>query len=165
MQLKCCSLFLLLVSAACPAQNKGSASVKPNEACTLTAESGQNSRVVAAWIGGDPIYLAEVDASLGREGYLLRRQLYDLRLQALKNLVQKYLLSKEAKKSGLTEAELIERITARSTPINKLDIASEWASSIATLRPMGEIAAKYQIEQTLTTRRKLEALDTHLQQL
>lgn len=165
MQWKYCLLLLFLASAACLAQSRGSASVNPNEACRLTGEFGESSQVVAAWVGGNPIYLADVDASLGREGYLLRRQLYDLRVQALKNLIQKYLLSKEAKKSGLTEAELIEHITAKSTPINKLDVASEWATSIATLRSMGEIAAKYQIERTLTTRRKLEALDAHLQQL
>jgi len=79
-------------------------------ASTATASSGGSGpKTVLATIGDYPVTQAEVDSKVAA-------QLYDLRKQALDQIIDNYLVQRAAKSAGLKPDEYIDRQIKLSTP-------------------------------------------------
>jgi protein-disulfide isomerase len=76
---------------------------------TASSSGGSGPKTVLATIGDHPITLGEVDSKVVA-------QLYDLRKQALDEIIDNYLVQREARRAGLKTDEYIGRQIKLSTP-------------------------------------------------
>lgn len=113
-------------------------------------------RIVALINGSRVITEKEVDEAIGSQVYALQERMYNLRRKALDGLVIQILLKEEAAKRGLTVAELQQRMTPGSMPVNQSDVDRVYAESGVSLDNMNEAEAKQRIRLDLEVKRRLD---------
>jgi protein-disulfide isomerase len=118
----------------------------PSPSPTAPAE-----QVVAAELGGEKIYMAEVDRRI-LETYQ-KDQIYDLRKQMLDQVVFERLLDREARARGITREELLKReVEAKLPAVTEEDIATRFAQSGLAARGATIDQFRPQIEKALKAR-------------
>lgn len=119
---------------------------------------GKDGRDIIALINGSRVITEkEIDDAVGPQLYALQEKVYNLRKRALENLVTQLLLSDEAKKRGLTEAELRQQLLPYKIEVKQSDVDNAYANNLSILENMSEDEAKQRIRLDLETRLKLEA--------
>ncbi len=77
---------------------------------------------IAAYVNGEPVTMAELDAVAIGKNMKLAQSLYDARSGALDDLILNRVLSKEAAAKGLTVDQLVaQRIAEKATPVTDAD--------------------------------------------
>lgn len=137
--------------------------VDANVAARQQDSNGKN--VVALINGSRVITQKEIDEAAGSPLYDLEEKVYKLRKKALENLVIQVLLADEAKKRGLTEAELRRQLIPSRVDVKQSDIDTTYASNLGILENMNEDEAKQRIRLDLETRLKLDAYKTAISEI
>jgi len=113
---------------------------------------------VAAYIGGKPISLKELDAKVFKTNSKLAQQLYDARRATVDELILETALGPEAKAKGVTTHQYLqEQIKAKAKPITDADIQAYFTANQARMggRTFEQVSA--QINQMLVNQRETEA--------
>jgi len=108
-----------LVCAAVAVLACGVASVQAqDDAKAKKADPG-----VAAYIGGEPILMQDVDAKALKTDMKLAQSMYDARRAALDGIIMERLLAKEAAAQNITVDQLVEkRIAEKTKPVTDADV-------------------------------------------
>jgi len=102
-----------LVGLAC--SDRGAASDSPRAAASPAASATAGPAV--AEVAGVTISSAELDASIGEQAFSeIRQQEYDLRRNALKEMIGQRLFAKEAAAQAVSVEQLLEREVDQKTP-------------------------------------------------
>lgn len=112
---------LLLALSALAFSQPGTAAAKPATSGAVPLCSDTASNTVLANVGDHPITQGEVDTKIAQ-------QLYDLRKQALDNIIDQYLLRQAAKKVGLSPADYVNQRVRSTAPRVTADEASRFYS-------------------------------------
>jgi len=146
------SLMALAALAAC---SRGSAS--PPKVAAAPPGSGD---AVAAVVEGQPITLAEVDARARARLSRVRQEEYEIRKDALSELIAERLFEAEAKKRGLTAEELRQReiVERAETPPAGL-AASIYSRNHERFAGVSEDKALERIHELLAERSQSERRD------
>jgi protein-disulfide isomerase len=99
-------------------------------ACSMKSGGGNASPAspVVAEVNGRKITLSELDERIAS-------QLYEVRSEALDELVQEIVLETEAEKRGLTPAELVSQETAARGAVTDADVEAFFEENKARMRP------------------------------
>jgi predicted DsbA family dithiol-disulfide isomerase len=118
----------------------------------------RDSKEIVALINGSrAVTQKEIDDAAGPQLYVLQEKVYTLRKKALDNLIIQVLLSDQAKKRGVTEAELRQQLTPHKVEVKQSDIDTAYANNLSILENMSEDEAKQRIRLDLETRMRLDA--------
>ena len=146
-------LFLMLFTAyseigLCQSQGKKSADVADPKVNNKTAALINGTRVITE---------KEVDEAAGSQLFALQEKIYSIRKKALETLVIQAVLEAEAKRRGVTDAELREQLVPSKVAVKQTDIDNTYANNLSTLENMNEDEAKQRIRLDMEARSKLEA--------
>jgi len=115
---------------------------------------------VAAWVGGKPISMADVDAKALKTNMKLAQQIYDARRAALDEIIMERLLAEEAAAANMTPEQLIaKRVAEKIKPVTQAEIESFYNSNKGrmggrTLEQVGPQIKSYLESQQSTAARK-----------
>ena len=126
-------------------------------------KDGKN--IVALINGSRVITEKEIDDAVGPQLYALQERVYNLRKRALENLVIQVLLSDEAKKKGVTEAQLRQQLVPHRIEVNQSDVENAYANNLNILANMSEDEAKQRIRLDLETRLKIDAYKSSIAEI
>jgi protein-disulfide isomerase len=105
---------------------------------------------VLAEIDGQPITREEVDARIRGRLVALRQQEYELRRQAIEQIVDERIFAREAARRGLSRAELLEReVEAQIPRPSAEEVKTFFEANVATMRGRSLDQVRGAIEQTL----------------
>lgn len=120
-------------------------------------QQDRNGKEIVALISGSRVVTQkEIDEAAGSQLYALQEKVYNLRKKALENLVIQVLLADEAKKRGVTDAELRQQLIPSRVEVSQSDIDNTYANNLGVLENMSEDEAKQRIRLDLESRRKLD---------
>jgi len=123
------------------------------------AQAQKASPAVAAYIGGEPILLQDVDAKALKTDMKLAQSMYDARRVALDAIIMERLLAKEAAAQNITVDQLIDkRVAEKTTPVTDADVEAFFNSNQArmggrTLEQVGPQIKSYLQGQNATAAR------------
>lgn len=121
---------------------------------------------VAAFIGEQPISLADVDAKALGTNMKLAQSLYEARQQALHEIIMERLLKKESTTQGITLEELIQkRVAEKIQPVTDADVEAFYNANRARMRGQTLEAMSARIRQYLGSQRTTEARQNLLDEL
>ena len=156
-------IVLVVVAAAVPVLTKrNGGSDKP------ATTGGAEGQEVVAYLHGEPIYAEEVDALVLAQILKLRQQTYEVRKQALKDLVEDRLMEQEAASRGITpeqlyNAEVLDKVgTISDEDIEKFYNAFQ---SDAAIRGRSLEEAEEIIKRSLRQKRLTETKEELLESL
>ena len=132
---------------------------KPDELQDPRAKDGKDkdARNIVALINGSRVITEkEIDEAVGSQLYTLQERVYNLRKKALEDLVIQVLLKEEAKKRGVTDAELRQQLMPYKVEVKQSDVDNAYANNLSTLENMSEDEAKQRIRLDLETRLKFD---------
>jgi protein-disulfide isomerase len=127
---------------------------KPDKTQDQGAKDGKD--IVALINGSRVITEKEIDEAVGSQLYGLQERIYNLRKMALENLVIQVLLKEEAKKRGVTDAELRQQLVPYRVEVKQSDVDNAYANNLSTLENLSEDEAKQRIRLDLETRLKFD---------
>ncbi len=117
---------------------------------------GVGSHIVALINGSRVVTEREIDEAVGSQLFPLQERIYDLRKKALDDIVIGVLLNEEAKKRGITEAELREQLVPYKVEVKQSDVDNAYANNLSTLENMSADEAKQRIRLDLETRLRFD---------
>jgi len=128
--------MLLSVAAICSAIFTGCAvQDSGTNASGGNSSSGSSSGgTIAARIGDQEITLQELDAKVQRTNSKVYQAFFDARKQALDGMVGDALLDAEAESRGISQADLVNEITAKLPTVTDADIADFFNKNQAQMR-------------------------------
>ena len=121
---------------------------------------------VAAYIGGKPVTLQELDANALKTNMKLAQSLYDARRAALDQVVMERILGPDAAARNITIDQLIrERIAEKAKPVTDADVEAYYKANSARMggKPLEQVST--QIRGQLTSQQENEARNNLLTQL
>ncbi len=122
-----------------------------------TANGGRGSEEIVAIVGDKRIItLKEVDVLLGRPLQELQERLYELRKNALENLITKLLLAEEAAAQEVTVEVLMRRLAPETVTVDADEVEQIYRENISGLGQMREDEARQRIRLDLESRKKVE---------
>ena len=139
--------------------------VSGNTNVALCQQDRNGKEIVALINSSRVITQKEIDEAVGSQLYALQEKVYNLRKKALENLVIQILLSDEAKRRGVTEAELRQQLIPPRVEVKQSDIDNTYANNIGILENMSEDEAKQRIRLDLETRFKLEVYKSAISEI
>jgi len=114
---------VLLAFVACTGCQASETAKAAGPAERSDGASGTAEDTVAATVGGEPIHLSEVDERIAGELASLQQQIFDLRREELKRLVEQRLFEVEAKARGIDVDELLKlEVDAKVDPASEEDM-------------------------------------------
>jgi len=150
-------IFLIssvLTSAAVWAQSEGE-SKKPK------AEEG-----VAAYIGGKPVSLAELDGKVLKTDMKLAQSLYDARQKALDGMIMERLLAEEAAAMNISVDELVtKRLAEKAQPVTDADVEAFFNARRSQMRGQTLESMGGRIREYLKAQREADARRDLLEEL
>jgi protein-disulfide isomerase len=153
---------VLLVFASCTGRG-GSPPAAGSAASHSPTVSGVG---VVAEVNGAPILAAELEQRAANRLSRLRQEEYEIRKQALDELVDERLLDAEARKRGITRDELLRReVTARAEPASAATILSLYELNKQRFASVPKEQALAQIRQALGQRAEAERRTAFEQEL
>jgi protein-disulfide isomerase len=134
-------------------------------AAELGAQTSADNRQPIARIGAQEIYEQDLLPSVGGQLFQLEKQEYDLKLEAVSNLVNQRLLEAEAKSKGLSvEAFLQQTVDQKLPPWNIGELDGFYlAQKDRYNKPLDEI--RPQVEQALIQAKIQQARKAYMEQL
>jgi hypothetical protein len=121
---------------------------------------------IAAYVGGKPITMAELDAKALKTNMKLAQSLYDARQAALDDLIMERLLADEAAAQGIsTDALLAKRLAEKAAPVTDAEVESFYNGNKARMggKSLAEMSAR--IREHLVSQRQGAARKTVLRDL
>lgn len=123
----------------------------------------ESSAPVVAIINGDRIITrTEIDELIGSQVFSLEERLYNLRKNALDNLITKIVLEQEARARGITVENLKKELMPEKVDINQSQVEEVYSDNMGGLGNMPEDEAKQRIKLDLESRERLERYKTVL---
>ena len=121
---------------------------------------------IAAYIGGKPITMAELDAKAIGTNMKLAQSLYDARKAALDQMIMERLLGEEAAAQGTTiDALIAKRLAEKATPVTDADVEAFYNANKARMRNQALEAMSLRIRQHLATQGQSAARQSLLDEL
>src|SRR4029077_16537277 len=102
---------------------------------------------------------------IGHEVEALTQRLYQLRSQALNSLIDAMLVHNEAARQHTDVAQLLQREVKTPPPPSTVEVEREWTNNYDSLRPLGEVAGRYQVVMNMETHSRSEELRQYLDRL
>lgn len=124
-----------------------------------------NGAESAAIVNGHCITLADVESRGGYDLYLLKKKLYEARSRALEDLVQETVLSDQAKKTGQSMSELLEKAAGGAVPPSVQELNDAVSAAHSTNHPAGNLELEYQARQTIIIQHQTLAIESYLKTL
>jgi protein-disulfide isomerase len=121
-----------------------------------------NAPVVAIINGDRIITRAEIDELIGAQVFSLEERLYNLRKNALDNLITRIVLEQEAETRGITVEQLKKQLMPEKVDINQSQVEEVYSDNMGGLGNMPEDEAKQRIKLDLESRERLERYKTVL---
>ena len=144
--------LLLAAPLALPAEKDKDKAPKAKESKDAPAAAAAGP--AAAIVDGKPITMAEVEALLGARLAQLRAQEYQMKRQALDELIARRLVEKEAAARGISSDELIRtEIEAKVPAVTEAEQKAFYEQNKARIGNMSEAEAMKQIEVYLRQQR------------
>lgn len=107
--------------------------VKP-DAAAAKSDAPPAKPGVAAYVGGEPITLAELDAKILKSNMKLAQQLYDARKAMIDQIIIERVLGPEAAKKGVTVDQLVkEQAAAKTAPVADADVEAFYNTNKAKM--------------------------------
>jgi protein-disulfide isomerase len=166
------SSFLLLTAvstlAACsrggaPAAERPASAQGPASAAASPTASGVG---VVAEVNGNPIFAAELDAKAASRLARLRQEEFEIRQQALDEIVTDRLLGAEAAKRGVSRDELLRtEVEARTPAVAASEVEGAYEQNKTRFAGEPKEVALARIRQVLTQRAGAERRRAYLQEL
>ena len=126
-------------------------------ACGQTqGEKNTNASAVATINGNRVITDKELDDVIGSQVFALQERLFNLRKNALDNLITKIVLEEEARARKVTVEELRNQLTPARVEIKQSQVDDAYAENAGALGNMPEDEAKQRIRLDLESRERLE---------
>jgi protein-disulfide isomerase len=117
---------------------------------------GDGDEIMAVINGSRVITRKEIDTLVGSQLYSLEERIYNLRKNALNNLIMRILLEEEARRRGVTVEELKDQLVPDRVEVKQSQVEQVYAENIEGFGAMSEDEAKQRIKLDLQTREKLE---------
>jgi hypothetical protein len=144
----------MLIGTAARGQREG----KPDKA---KAEAG-----IAAYIGGQPVTLAEVDAKALGTDMKLAQSLYEARQRALDQIIMERLLAEKATAEGTTlDALIAKRIAEKTVPVTDEEVEAFYNANRSRMRGQPLEAMSGRIREYLASQRSSTAEQQVLDEL
>jgi len=121
---------------------------------------------VAAYIGGKPVTMQELDAKALKTDMKLAQSLYDARRAALDQVLMERLLGDDAAAQKITVDELIKkRVAEKAKPVTDADVEAYYKANSARMggKTLEQVTA--QIRPFLTTQKETDAKNNLLAEL
>jgi protein-disulfide isomerase len=120
------------------------------------SQDGRRDEVIAIINGSRIITRIEVDSLIGSQLYDLEEKIYNLRKNALNNLITRILLEEEARNQRVTVEELKERLVPIRVEVKQSQVEQFYAENAGSFGTISEEEARQRIRLDLETRQKLE---------
>jgi protein-disulfide isomerase len=164
-----CALLLAVVSAL-SACSRGSAPATGasarGPASSPTASPTASGVGVVAEVNGDPIFAAELDTKIGSRLARLRQEEFEIRQQALDELVTDRLLAAEAAKRGVSRDELLRtEVEARTPAVAASEVESIYEQNKTRFAGEPKEVALARVRQVLAQRAGAARRQAYLQEL
>lgn len=121
---------------------------------------------VAAYVGGEPVSVQELDAKILKSNMKLAQSLYDARRAAVDEIILDKLLGPEASAKGVAVADLLkQRMAERAAPVTDAEVEAFYNSNKARMggKPLEQSAD--QIKNYLASQREIETRNVILTEL
>jgi hypothetical protein len=121
---------------------------------------------VAAYIGGKPVTMQELDAKALKTDMKLAQSLYDARRAALDQVLMERLLGEDAAAQKITVDDLIKkRVAEKAKPVTDADVETYYKANSARMggKTLEQVSA--QIRPFLTSQQETEAKSSLLAEL
>lgn len=129
-------------------------------------EAGKAKADVAAYIGGEPVSLSEVDKIALGQDMKLAQSIYDARRSALDRIVMERLLGSAAAEKGVDVEQLIrERVAGMTKPVTDEDIQAFYDANKNRMRGQSFEQMSGRIRAHLVSQRESQAREQLLDQL
>ncbi|HEX8252831.1 MAG TPA: thioredoxin domain-containing protein [Thermoanaerobaculia bacterium] len=110
---------------------------------------------VAAHVNGRAITAAEVDATIEARLAALQRQIYALRKSSLDNLITRAVLDDEAKKRGISVAELKSTLTHSSVSVTPEEVEESYQHNAAAYGDLSPDEARERVRLDLEAQQRM----------
>lgn len=120
---------------------------------------------VLAVVNGRRITAAEVDERVGSQLYGLRQKLYQLRMSALKSMIDDLLIEEAARARGVSQEELRKELTSADGEVAQEQVDAVYTAQAGQFANIESDAAKQQIRARLEKRARLGQLEKYLTDL
>jgi protein-disulfide isomerase len=157
---------LLAAPLALPADDKAPKGKDKDKDSKAAAAPAAPAGPAAAIVDGKPITMAEVEAMLGGRLSQLRTQEYQMKRQALDELIARRLVEKEAAARGISSDELIRtEIEAKVPAITEAEQKAFYEANKGRIGNMPEAEAMRQIEAYLRSQKVRERQQAYVDEL
>lgn len=116
----------------------------------------EGDEVMAVVNGSRVITRREVDSLVGSQLFDLEERIYNLRRNALNNLIMRILLEEEARIRGVTVEELKDQLVPDRVEVKQSQVEQVYAENAGGFGAMSEDEVRQRIKLDLETREKLE---------
>jgi predicted DsbA family dithiol-disulfide isomerase len=113
---------------------------------------------VAAIVARREISLDEIDRAIAKQLQPLEEKIFQLRRQALENLISRVLLEREASRAGTTIDQVLKRLMEVETAVSEQKVTEIFQENEVALTSMGEHEAKSRIRLDLESQTRIAAL-------
>jgi predicted DsbA family dithiol-disulfide isomerase len=102
--------------------------------------------------------MSEVDAKIGKEAFELEKKLYTLRKQALDNILESELLSREAQRRSQSLEQLLNAVASKTAPPDAAAVDREFSQNRDSLTYLADAVARYRILLELEANQRTDTL-------